>query len=310
MKYYLAAYDLAHRSSSGDYWVWKHPSLSPLVLSKAYDLVRERGLPERPNEWPPDYLRGGFGRLDEEWFLAHRYYNGGYDGHGRPQRWVLLCGFMRADELLRRDPIKLLTYGPFADWSRGPVALPLPAPSLLEGELAPDPAISVNAGLAKRLREAGKLEQLTLGDAVNLVTSSSMEFLTRMSITGSPQSAAAEVWSKQNRPPASKNILKIKEIPPYRIETSNLPLPQPGSAPPPVLRNTRKSLRNYLLVSVISFALGALAGYYIRIRPHFPSSFHHGTSTQPSTDLNFPSDPQPLSTQPPKNNDKKAKGPQ
>jgi hypothetical protein len=271
MKYCLAAYDLGYRSSGGNYWVWHHASLSAATLSKAYDAVREAGLPDKPNEWPPGFLKGGFGRLDEDWFLVHRCYNGGYDGHGRPQRWVLLCAFLRADELLRRDPLKLLCCGPFAEWAHGPVPLPLPGPSVLEGELAPEPTTTVSANLAKQLKEAGRLKELTLRDAAMLVASSSAESIIRMAVSGPVDLARAVVWSRRSPHPISKDVLTPKENRPPSSITPNVPAPQLSQVSPSVFANTKDRVLKCVAVSAISFVLGVVAQHFIQFIPETPA---------------------------------------
>lgn len=295
MKYCLAAYDLGHRSSSGFYWVFHHPSLSAITLSKAYDAVRESGLPDKPNDWPPDFLKAGFGRLDDRWFLLYRCYNGGYDEHGRPQRWVVLCAFLRADELMNRDPTKLLSYGAFAEWSRTPVPLPLPIPIVLEGEIAPEPPATNAPENLRKLNDTGRLEGITLSAAASLVASSFVDRYFRMSISGPAQRAVASVWCRHNRTLPPKKTPETIEGRPDSTIAPDVDLPKA----PPKTRDTsdaprpiKDGLLKYLTICAISFLAGAAAQRFIHLIPERSPDGPRTTISAPASKVGRPMDDQ------------------
>jgi len=195
MKYYLAAYDMGYRSAMGNYWVFHHASLSATALSQAYDAVRESDLPKEINQWSYDFVKGGFCRLDKNWFLAYRFYNGGRDQFNRPHRWVLLCAFIKANEATGMEGVGIIKTGLFDEWSHRPVSLPAPIPDLLDGNLDAKKALP-RPDLVKRVESTGKLDDLDVSEAAGIVCFSSENLLMGMSIAGTSGSLKASVWKR------------------------------------------------------------------------------------------------------------------
>ena len=223
MKYYLAAYDMACRSTTGNYWVFHHASLSATVLSQAYDAVWETDLPREINQWSSDFIKGGFCRLDKDWFLAHRFYNGGRDQFNRPHRWVLLCAFLKANEATGMEVTGIITTGLFEEWSRRPVSLPAPIPVLLDENLDVKKALP-RPDLSKRLEAPEKLVGLDLSEAVGIVCISSETSPLGMSIEGTTGALKISVWKRTalgtsvKSQPASRPEPIIKQHTPEKTE--------------------------------------------------------------------------------------------
>ena len=114
---FFAAYDPAIRSIDGRYWVWSSPRISTGLLDDAHKSVTRNDLCETPNSLDAEDLWGGCVGLSQQWCVFYRYYNGGRDLVGRPERAVILFAFVNRKDALLCDGIQLLDEGPFSEWA-------------------------------------------------------------------------------------------------------------------------------------------------------------------------------------------------
>lgn len=113
----FAAYDPAIRSVDGRYWAWSSPMISTGLLDDAHTSVTRYDLCETPNSLDAEDLWGGCVGLSQQWCVFYRYYNGGRDLVGRPERAVMLFAFVNRKDALRYDGLQLLDEGPFSEWA-------------------------------------------------------------------------------------------------------------------------------------------------------------------------------------------------
>ncbi len=117
LELHFAAYDPAIRSVDGRYWVWSSPIISIELLDDAHTSVTRHDLCSTPNSLGTEELWGGFVGLSHQWCVFYRYYNGGRDLVGRPERAVMLFAFMNRKDALLCDGIQLLDGAPFSEWA-------------------------------------------------------------------------------------------------------------------------------------------------------------------------------------------------
>lgn len=103
--FYLSAYDPAHQSPSGDYWVWHHDAIPHQLLDTFYYDYAQSSLPNSPNLITPEDLYGGCVLLNTDWVCWYRFINGGRDNLGRPGRCIILCAFGRRSEQIGHDSV-------------------------------------------------------------------------------------------------------------------------------------------------------------------------------------------------------------
>ena len=136
MKFLLAAYDPAHETADGSYWVWGHNDIPADVRNSFYYEVAAKNLPRNPNELLPDDCHGGWAAVSDTWACWYRFLNGGRDLRGRPGRFVLICAFCRRRDYANHNGFPVLNAGPFQDLSKVAVfSRPLPAPDRLDLDL-------------------------------------------------------------------------------------------------------------------------------------------------------------------------------
>ena len=90
----LAAYDSAHSSSVGDYWVWSHHEvLADLRNSLYYDFLA-KAVPKDGGVMGPGNCLGGYVQITDDWGCWYRSLDGGRDQFNRLGRFVICCGFI------------------------------------------------------------------------------------------------------------------------------------------------------------------------------------------------------------------------
>jgi hypothetical protein len=114
MKGYLAAYDPALSTPTGDYWLWRSPRLPRDMLESYHTAIETGHVLENPNALASADLHGGALARDDQWCCFYRIYNGGRDLRGRPGRFVLVCFFVERADASRHDCSRLLDSSPFA----------------------------------------------------------------------------------------------------------------------------------------------------------------------------------------------------
>jgi hypothetical protein len=82
-----------------------------------YWFLAKKHLPESVNSLSSDDCFGGCLATDDEWCCFYRFFNGGYDLRGRPDRFVLLCAFVERSVINGCDCSGLLDSEPFLDWA-------------------------------------------------------------------------------------------------------------------------------------------------------------------------------------------------
>jgi hypothetical protein len=101
MQLYYALYDPATLKDD-TYWTWLAGGLQKEELNGFYNEIAVKHLPPEPNKLEPSDLWGGVVRY-RDWTVLYRYYNGGYDNKGRPERYVILTTWISADETVGID---------------------------------------------------------------------------------------------------------------------------------------------------------------------------------------------------------------
>ncbi len=130
MKLFLAAYDPAHDSSTGNYWVWAHKDLPPALLNDFYYTVATKNISGNPNELSAADWHGGWAAVDETWTCWYRFLNGGRDLRGRPGRFVILCAFCRREDTTNRNVFGILDHKVFQELAKAaPSSRPIPKPA-------------------------------------------------------------------------------------------------------------------------------------------------------------------------------------
>lgn len=164
---FLAVYDPANPSSSGDYWAWRHPALPKSTADRFYDEAFSRNLPSDISKVGDDDCMGGYAQLQGEWGCWYRIFNGGRDQFHRPGRFVIGCAFMRLKEIQKGNFSQVLKSAQFKEISHiASRGAPLPAPANLEFECDPLPVASSPPSLSAFL--AGETVQFKGDEAIDL----------------------------------------------------------------------------------------------------------------------------------------------
>lgn len=122
--------------AQGDLWIWRHPTIELNLLSLSLKQIQKHAPPSSINSWTADDCLGGYLTLDENWSVFYRYFNGGKDLQGRPDRYVLLIGVVERP-VIERTIIddNLLKQGQFRELAQQqPLSLHIPLPTLLAEE--------------------------------------------------------------------------------------------------------------------------------------------------------------------------------
>jgi hypothetical protein len=203
---FLAAYDPAHPSPNGNYWVWHHPVLPAKALESYYYDVAVPCLPENPNDLGATDMCGGCAALDEVWCAWFRFFNGGRDLQGRPGRFVILCAFVRREDMVGWDCSGILESEQFQNMARSIPPCPVPKPDALEIDFVPkvvvvEPLLLASAKLGTKVNlegdsaitQAGELCSFLARKEQFLCKISRREGITRAIIQVTPVSAPAPV---------------------------------------------------------------------------------------------------------------------
>jgi hypothetical protein len=118
MRLALAAYDPALRSPNGNYWAWCSAEITVSVADEARALIARHHHCDAPNSLGPDDLHGGCLGLSPMWLVFYRYFNGGRDLLGRPERSILLLAFADRSSASQNDCSALLDAPPFSEWAK------------------------------------------------------------------------------------------------------------------------------------------------------------------------------------------------
>ena len=91
-----ALYDQAYEVRIGYYWTWKDKDLLEDSLIKFYKSISE-SVPMNANTIKPGDIRSGYKEFEGE-HVIYRFYNGGSDRVGRPNRCVILTAWLKRIE--------------------------------------------------------------------------------------------------------------------------------------------------------------------------------------------------------------------
>lgn len=118
MRLSFAAYDPALRSPNGNYWAWRSAEITGTIADEARALIARHHHCDAPNSLGPDDLHGGCLGLSPMWLVFYRYFNGGRDLTGRPERSILLLAFADRTVATQSDCSMLLDMPPFSEWAK------------------------------------------------------------------------------------------------------------------------------------------------------------------------------------------------
>ena len=118
MRLAFAAYDPALRSPNGNYWAWRSSEITVAIADEARALIARHHHCDAPNSLGPDDLHGGSLGLLPMWLVFYRFFNGGRDLTGRPERSILLLAFADRTVATQLDCSMLLDMPPFSEWAK------------------------------------------------------------------------------------------------------------------------------------------------------------------------------------------------
>ncbi len=127
LELFLGVHDPALRSVDGDFWAVRSQKLPRSLFEEAYALIVREADCEHPNALAAGDYWGGCLGLSPEWLVFYRFYNGGRDLVGRPERALLLVAVASRSAARNYDCAAVLDQPPFSEWAlRQPlVASPL-----------------------------------------------------------------------------------------------------------------------------------------------------------------------------------------
>jgi len=263
----LAAYDSAHSSAGGDYWVWSHHEVLADLRNCVYYNFLAKALPKDGEDMGPGNCVGGYVQITDDWGCWYRFFDGGRDQFNRLGRLVICCGFVPTRGSVRWDCSSILDSAPFRDvaalaWS-GQSISPLRS---LEFTIIPESIIQAPNAVGEILRG----EEITVkrGNALHLAGQ----------IAGSMPRTARWHLEFQSRGDSvaefSASLLPRKEPQPElpsgdlqgSVTTSS---GQEGFQPQSSPRNWPKIILILLLVLVLTIVAVWIRHYRMRLH-HFP----------------------------------------
>lgn len=129
MRICYAIYDSAFTTDEGHFWTWFDCSLSLGVLRSFFD-VASKHRPDKMSELTADDFWGGVVRLEKEWTVVYKVFNGGYDSNGRPGRYVLLTAWTPTKETEGIDMLSVFKCPVFKTVAATVDQLPVPKPKM------------------------------------------------------------------------------------------------------------------------------------------------------------------------------------
>lgn len=167
MHWFLAVYDPAHPSPSGDFWAWRHPDIPKGMLDRFFYEVFARNLPSDLAKVGNGDCVGGYAQVQGGWGCWYRIFNGGRDQFHRLGRFVIGCAFVRLREIPKGNFSQILKSGQLEEISRiASKGAPLPAPAYLEFEFDPTP-VGISP-LSLSAFRGGETVQFKGDDAIHL----------------------------------------------------------------------------------------------------------------------------------------------
>lgn len=141
MRIYLALFDPAYNTIEGSYWTWHSPELQLSILDHFYYDFAIKHIPPHPNALPLSDVVAGAAYLDNGWGVVYRFFDGGRDRQGRPDRYVMQTAWFRRTDITHLDCLDLIESEEFLNIGRrAPSACPVRPPEKLLLEWTTDDA--------------------------------------------------------------------------------------------------------------------------------------------------------------------------
>lgn len=109
MKIYYALYDQSY-DNNAQYWTW-YPEV--LTQQMRDSIASKSGAfqmrPKHPNLLETSDIVGGIINYQDQWCIVYRFFNGGNDPQGRPDRCVLATAWVKREEAIEQNLYKLLS---------------------------------------------------------------------------------------------------------------------------------------------------------------------------------------------------------
>jgi len=147
-----ALYDQAYDVGGGYYWTWKDKNLTKDSLIRFYNSI-SGSVPMNANAIRSDEIRSGHREFEGQ-YVIYRYYNGGRDRGGRPNRCVVLTAWLQNIEgqtggipALSEDEVnKILQLPTFKKLENTTYAqlIPIPAPWVLSEQFPSEAEVLQN----------------------------------------------------------------------------------------------------------------------------------------------------------------------
>lgn len=108
MRVYYALYDQSY-DNNAQYWTW----FPEEITKQMRDAIASKSgafqmRPKRPNLLTETDIVGGIINYQDQWCVAYRFFNGGNDPQGRPDRCVLATAWVKAEEAQGQNLYNLL----------------------------------------------------------------------------------------------------------------------------------------------------------------------------------------------------------
>ena len=139
MKVYYALYDQSY-DNNAQYWTWFPEEISqPMRDAIASKSGAFQMRPKHPNRLETADVVGGIINLEDQWCVVYRFFNGGNDPQGRPDRCVLATAWVKTEEAQGQNLYDLLFCPVFQSVQKDALTqCPVPAPQkLVENESNP-----------------------------------------------------------------------------------------------------------------------------------------------------------------------------
>lgn len=132
MKVYYALYDQSY-DNNAQYWTWFPEEISQTMrdaIASKSGAFQMR--PKHPNRLETPDVVGGIINYEEQWCVVYRFFNGGNDPQGRPDRCVLATAWVKTEEAQGQNLYDLLFCPVFQNVQKEALTqCPVPAPQKL-----------------------------------------------------------------------------------------------------------------------------------------------------------------------------------
>ena len=132
MKVYYALYDQSY-DNNAQYWTWFPEEIAqPMRDAIASKSGAFQMRPKHPNRLETPDVVGGIINCEDQWCVVYRFFNGGNDPQGRPDRCVLATAWVKTEEAQGQNLYDLLFCPVFQNVQKDALLhCPVPAPEKL-----------------------------------------------------------------------------------------------------------------------------------------------------------------------------------